>query len=108
MNEFFLNTTKIPAQEKDWGSLKSLFDGEAIDATGGFNLGYIVYSKPHYSGVHDDHEVIYIIEGRGSALIGNQEVEFGDNFLLVIPAGTEHSITRISAGPVKAILAHFT
>ena len=92
----------------DWGSLKSLFDGVAIDATGGFNLGYIVYNKPHNSGVHDDHEVIYIIEGRGSALIGNQEVEFGDNFLLVIPAGTEHSITRISAGPVKAILAHFT
>jgi mannose-6-phosphate isomerase-like protein (cupin superfamily) len=108
MSEFFLNTTKIPAQEKDWGSLKSLFDGEAIDAAGRFNLGYIVYNKPHYSGVHDDHEVIYIIEGRGSALIGNQEVEFGDNFLLVIPAGTEHSIARITAGPVKAILAHFT
>ncbi len=108
MRKYCFDVSKIPTQEKDWGSLKSLFDDAEIDVESRFTLGYIVYNKPHYSGVHDDHEVIYIIEGKGSALIGNQEVKFQDDFLLVIPAGTEHSIAQVIVAPVKAILAHFT
>jgi mannose-6-phosphate isomerase-like protein (cupin superfamily) len=108
MSEYCFDVSKIPTQMKDWGSLKPLFEGAAIGAGSGFTMGYIVYDKPHYSGVHDDHEVIYVIKGKGSALIGNQEVKFQDDFLLVIPAGVEHSIAQVTDGPVKAILAHFT
>ncbi|UCF96037.1 MAG: cupin domain-containing protein [Spirochaetaceae bacterium] len=108
MNQCCIDVSAIPSTEKDWGSLKSVFDGAGINATGGFTLGYIVYSKPHYSGVHDDHEVIYILEGRGIAMIGGQEIGFRGDFLLVVPAGTEHSITQVTEGPVRAILAHFT
>jgi mannose-6-phosphate isomerase-like protein (cupin superfamily) len=108
MSKYCFDVSIIPTQEKDWGSLKPLFDGAAIGAASGFTMGYIVYDKPHYSGVHDDHEVIYVIQGKGSALIGNQEVKFQDDFLLVIPAGVEHSIAQVTDGPVKAILAHFT
>jgi mannose-6-phosphate isomerase-like protein (cupin superfamily) len=108
MSKYCFDASKIPTQEKDWGSLKPLFEGAAIGAASGFTMAYIVYDKPHYSGVRDDHEAIYVIKGKGSASIGNQEVEFQDDFLLVIPAGVEHSIAKVTDGPVKAILAHFT
>jgi len=85
-----------------------LFDGSSLATGSGFTLGSIVYAKPHYSGVHEDHEAIYILEGRGRALIGGEEVDFQDDFLLVVPAGTEHSISHVTEGPVKAILVHFT
>ena len=107
MNNYFLDSSRIPADEKDWGGIKSLFDGAEIGAAGGFTMGYIVYDKPHYSGVHEDNEIIYILSGRGSAKIGNEEKNFRENFLLVIPAGTEHAITGVSEGPVKAVLVHF-
>jgi mannose-6-phosphate isomerase-like protein (cupin superfamily) len=107
MSNFFLDTGKIPADKKDWGSIKSLFDGAEVGAAGGFTMGYIVYDKPHYSGVHEDNEVIYILAGKGSARIGEQDIDFQENYLLTIPAGTEHSITRVTGGPVKAILVHF-
>ena len=107
MSGFFLDVGNIPADIKDWGSIKSLFDGASVGAAGGFTLGYIVYSKPHYSGVHEDNEAIFILEGKGSAKIGEEEMDFRDDFLLIIPAGTEHSITRVIGGPVKAILVHF-
>ena len=107
MNSYFVDSSMIPTDKKDWGSIKSLFDGAEAGAAGGFTMGCIVYNKPHYSGIHEDNEVIYILSGKGSAKIGDEEKSFREDFMLVIPAGTEHSITRIIEGPVKAILIHF-
>ena len=105
MSKFSIDTRNVAKTDKDWGSLKSLFDGSSLGS--GFNLGSIVYAKPHYSGIHEDHEVIYILEGKGRAKIGGEEFDFREDFLLVIPAGTEHSISAVTEGPVRALLAHF-
>jgi mannose-6-phosphate isomerase-like protein (cupin superfamily) len=107
MSKFCIDVSKVQPKKKDWGSLKSLFDGSSVGAAGGFILSSIIYERPHYSGIHEDHEVIYILEGKGSALIGTEEIDFQKGFLLIIPAGIEHSINRVAEGPVKAILAHF-
>jgi mannose-6-phosphate isomerase-like protein (cupin superfamily) len=107
MNRFCIDTGKVPGTKKDWGNVKSLFAGTSIGSETGFSFGSIVYDKPHYSGVHDDHEIIYILAGRGRARIGTEEVDFREDFLLIIPAGTEHSISHITEGPVEATLIHF-
>ena len=106
MSKFCIDTGEVRKTEKDWGSLKALFDGSSLGS--GFTLGSIVYAKPHYSGIHEDHEVIYILEGRGRAKIDGENIDFREGFLLIIPAGTEHSISRVDEGPVKALLVHFT
>ena len=108
MTKLAVDVSGITAISKDWGSLKSLFDGSEVDSRTGFNVGSIVYSKPHYSGTHEDHEIIYILEGQGSAKIGAEEINFREDYLLIIPAGTEHSISRVIEGPVKALLVHFS
>ena len=108
MKVFGFDSEKIPLESRDWGALKFLFDSKSVGSKSKFTFGHIVYDKPHYSGLHDDHEIIYILKGEGVALIGKQEINFGNNYLLVIPAGTKHSISRIEAGPVEAIFAHFT
>jgi mannose-6-phosphate isomerase-like protein (cupin superfamily) len=108
MNKCCIDVSNIPSVAKDWGSLKSLFSGADVGSRTGFTFGSIVYSKPHYSGTHDDHEIIYILEGQGSARIGVEEINFGEDCLLIIPAGTEHSISRVIEGPIKAMLVHFS
>jgi mannose-6-phosphate isomerase-like protein (cupin superfamily) len=108
MTHSAIDVASITAITKDWGSLKSLFDGSQVGSRTGFNFGSIVYSKPHFSGTHKDHEIIYILEGQGSAKIGAAEINFREEYLLIIPAGTEHSISRVVEGPVKALLVHFS
>ncbi len=107
MNDYCIDVQNVQAQETDWGRIKPVFDATAMDSDSGFNLAYIVYNEPHYSGVHDDNEVIYILEGEGTALIGGKEVAFRPESLLQAPKGTEHSFSRIAKGPVKAIVIHF-
>jgi mannose-6-phosphate isomerase-like protein (cupin superfamily) len=48
------------------------------------------------------------LEGQGAVKIGVEEISFQEDYLLIIPAGTEHSISRVIEGPVKAMLVHFS
>ena len=57
--------------------------------------------------MHDDNEVIYILEGEGTALVGGKEVPFQPDYLLQVPKGVEHSFSQVSKGPVNAIVIHF-
>lgn len=107
MKTHAVDTTQIETQAKDWGSLKTLFDGTTLEPKSSFSLSFITYSKPHYSGFHADNEIIYILEGRGKATIGGQQVGFAGGHLLLIPVNTEHAISEIEQGPVRAILVHF-
>ena len=72
MSEYCVDLSEVPVTEMDWGRIRPMFDAASMNSTSGFNLAYIVYDEPHYSGIHDDNEVIYILEGEGTALIGGQ------------------------------------
>lgn len=107
MSDYGLDTREVQVTETDWGRIQPAFDATEMDSKSGFNLAIIVYNEPHYSGIHDDNEVIYILEGEGKALIGGQEVPFKPECLLKAAKGVEHSFTEISRGPVKAVVIHF-
>jgi mannose-6-phosphate isomerase-like protein (cupin superfamily) len=107
MNDYGLDVKEVPVTKTDWGRIQPAFDAAEMDSTSGFNLAYIVYNEPHYSGIHDDNEVIYILEGEGKAIIGGKEVPFKPECLLKAPKGVEHSFAEISKGPVKAVVIHF-
>ena len=107
MSDYGVDVKNIPATETEWGRIQPAFDAAEMNSTSGFNLAIIVYNKPHYSGIHEDNEVIYILEGEGTALIGGQEVPFKPECLLKAAKGVEHSFEKISKGPVKAVVIHF-
>lgn len=107
MGEYRVDLNDVKVNEMEWGRLRPMFDAASMDSKSGFNLAYIVYDEPHYSGIHDDNEVIYILEGEGTALIGGSEVPFEPECLLQVQKGVEHSFSAISKGPVKAIVIHF-
>jgi mannose-6-phosphate isomerase-like protein (cupin superfamily) len=48
-------------------------------------------------------EIQYIIEGSGSMWLGDERKEFKAGTLIVIPKGTAHAGSLVTAGPVKAI-----
>jgi mannose-6-phosphate isomerase-like protein (cupin superfamily) len=48
-------------------------------------------------------EIQYIVEGRGSAWLGDRKVELRPGLLLVIPRGTHHAGSTASEGRFKAL-----
>ncbi|MDB5934181.1 MAG: cupin [Massilia sp.] len=48
-------------------------------------------------------EIQYIIEGSGAMWLGGERIEFQPGTLIVIPKGTAHGGTIVTAGPVKAL-----
>lgn len=50
---------------------------------------------------HDVDQFIRVEEGNGKAILNGQEYVVGDNFAIVIPAGTEHDIINESDDKMK-------
>jgi len=48
-------------------------------------------------------EIQYIIEGSGAMWLGGERKEFKPGSLIIIPKGTAHGGTLVTAGPVKAL-----
>jgi len=48
-------------------------------------------------------EIQYILEGSGAMWLGGERKEFKAGTLIVVPKGTAHGGTLVTAGPVKAI-----
>src|SRR5262245_14986009 len=46
--------------------------------------------KPHYHASHTEH--VYVIEGTGQMLLGNQTIFVGPGDLIYIPEGTVHAL----------------
>jgi quercetin dioxygenase-like cupin family protein len=98
---------EIALNQTAWGGLRNLFAGTLLDPASAFSFGLISYRKPHHSGRHADHEVIYVLRGKGIARIGNERVPFTPGTLLVIPKNTEHGIEKVHGSGVSAVIAHF-
>lgn len=106
MKTFHIDTENLPKDVKEWGSLVNLANTQTAGTAAEFSLSLISYEKEHYSGLHNDTEYIYIIEGRGKVKIAGNEIAFGKGSLLAIPAGTEHGISEVENNPVRALLIH--
>jgi quercetin dioxygenase-like cupin family protein len=106
MSKFHIPARGLEEKIQEWGRIQPLIDGSAVGSRSGFSMGRITYTKPHYSGRHDDHEFIYILEGRGTATINGEDIPFEEGSILIIPVHTEHQISEIKQGPVQAILVH--
>ena len=49
------------------------------------------------------HEIQYIVEGSGTAWLGDKKVDIRPGMLLIIPKGTHHAGTESTSGRFKAI-----
>jgi mannose-6-phosphate isomerase-like protein (cupin superfamily) len=49
------------------------------------------------------HEIQYIVEGSGTAWLGDKKQEIRPGMLLIIPKGTHHAGTESTSGRFKAI-----
>ena len=59
------------------------------------------------TGTHDDQEIFYVLEGTGTALIGEEEIEIGPGSCFLVPPHTVHGIKRdASCDGVKAVFVH--
>ena len=67
-------------------------------ATIGVQMGNVA---KHYHA--DADEIQYIIEGTGTAWLGDQKREIRPGLLLIIPKGTPHAGTEATSGRFKAI-----
>lgn len=106
MKTFHIDTENLPKDVKEWGSIVNLANTQTAGTAAEFSLSLISYEKEHYSGFHNDTEYIYIIEGKGRAMIAGDEISFAKGSLLAIPAGAEHAICVVEQGPVRALLLH--
>jgi uncharacterized cupin superfamily protein len=52
---------------------------------------------------HED-EAFFVLEGRYSVLIGDEQVELGPGSYVFVPRGTRHAITNIGTGPARMLI----
>ncbi len=62
----------------------------------GCRCGVSVYTRDEYPGAnaHEDQEGFFVLEGRGKALIGGEELVMEPGMCFVIPAGVPHAMKR--------------
>ncbi len=65
-------------------------------ATNGFCMGLSFYTTVEFVefGIHEDQESFFVLEGTGSAIVGNEEflIKPGDSFIAI--AGEKHAIKK--------------
>ena len=64
----------------------------------GCTTGVSLYTCVDYQqpGNHDDQEGFFVLDGKGFARIGKDEIELYPGISFIVPAGTEHSIKSSS------------
>lgn len=71
--------------------------GEKDGCVNGCRCGVSVYTRVEYDsnpGAHDDQEGFFVLEGRGRAMIGDDEIILEPGVSFVIPAGVKHTMKR--------------
>lgn len=62
----------------------------------GCRCGISMYKDDEYgkASVHDDQEGFYVLEGRGRALVGEEEIMMEPGVAFMVPAGVSHVMKR--------------
>lgn len=60
----------------------------------GCRAGVSIYRRTEYdvANAHDDQEGFFVLEGKGYALIDNEEITMEPGMSFMIPAGTPHAM----------------
>jgi mannose-6-phosphate isomerase-like protein (cupin superfamily) len=75
----------------------------------GCKTGLLSYTQEEYiqGGVHDDQEGFYVLEGSGSAKIGDTEFNLEAGTCFIVPPGLYHSIKKAKDVPcIKLFFFH--
>ena len=54
----------------------------------------------------DNDQVLYLVEGRGQAILNGQAEPFGKGDVVLVPAGTKHNFTAAADEPLKIITVY--
>ncbi len=82
---------------------------ERNGAEAGCRTGLLYYRQTEYlqGGVHEDQEGFFVLEGSGSARVGEEEFPLEPGTCFLAPAGVYHTIKRNSGCPyVKLFYFH--
>ena len=82
---------------------------ERNGAAAGCRTGLLYYRQTEYlqGGVHEDQEGFFVLEGSGSARVGEEEFPLEPGTCFLAPAGVYHTIKRNSGCPyVKLFYFH--
>ena len=83
--------------------------GRSHGTTNGFNSMVGVYTSTDYviTGTHTDQEMFFVVEGTGTALVGDQEFPIRPGATWIVRPGQAHGIKRDPGSPhVKAFFVH--
>ena len=106
MNSYHIDSRSMKKTIKDWGAITDLMNKASLGVAADFSLSLISYAKEHFSGTHKFTELLYVVQGEGTANVGGQETPVFKGSLVVIPAGVEHGITKVGVGPIEVLVLH--
>lgn len=93
--KLLVNQSDVPPvnyEEYDYIPLLSEENG----CRAGCRTGLLRYTQEEYrqGGVHEDQEGFFVLEGRGKALVGENELTLSPGACFIVPPGFYHSIRR--------------
>ena len=86
-----------------------LLFGEEQSAIKGFCMGIAYYDREEYlrPGVHDDQEGFYVLEGAGTAKVGDEEFPIRPGSAFIAREGVPHQVKKDPGSvPVRIVYAH--
>jgi mannose-6-phosphate isomerase-like protein (cupin superfamily) len=86
-----------------------LLIGKDHGATSGFCMGVSFYASIEYGkpGIHEDQEGFYILEGTGTAKVGDQEFAVRPGLAFIANKGVPHTMKRDAASKsIKVLWCH--
>jgi quercetin dioxygenase-like cupin family protein len=90
---FMTDLVTIKAAAAETGGVYSLFEMETPPAGG----------CPPHTQRYDD-ETFYVLEGRYTFVLGDEEVELGAGGYVFVPRGTPHGFTNAGAAPARMLV----
>ena len=99
--------TAIRQDELPWSAIAREFVGEDQGGVGVCIL-FVDAAPGQGPGLHKHpyEEVFVVQEGRGTFVLGDDEIEVGAGEMLVAPAGTPHRFVNTGDGPLRQIDIH--
>ena len=101
MKEFYSGDIRVSAR-RNTSFRRVVFTGEHSQ------LVLMSLSKGEEIGaeVHSVDQLLLVVEGYGSAVVGGSERAFNEGALVCVPAGVEHNIVNTGAGPLKLLTVY--
>lgn len=104
----YVNLDEITSIEKKGHFVYPLLNDEN-GCVAGCNVCIGCYTDEEYviTGAHEDQEIFYVLEGTGTALVGEQEINLKPGTCFLVKPGNKHGIKKDKdCEYVKALFFH--